>query len=97
MFRRVPSGGNSLPVSLGAPKMQALAAREGMAEFSLEAEDDGHAFAAPLAPPFKILFDLAGDRFFVALALAAVRTLSLLKSIIGMAPLIEWRCPETSA
>ena len=70
MFRRVPSGGNSLSVSLGAPKMQALAAREGMAKFSLEAEGDGYAFAAPLAAPFKILFDLAGDALFiVALAL----------------------------
>ena len=36
VFRRVPSGRNSLPVSLGAPKMQALVAREGMAKFSLE-------------------------------------------------------------
>jgi hypothetical protein len=50
--------------------MQALAAREGMAEFSLEAEGDSYAFAAPLAPLFKILFYLAGDAlFFVALAL----------------------------
>ena len=48
----------------------------------------------------KILFDLAGDAlFFVELALggAVVGRESLLKSIIGMAPLIEWRCPETSA
>ena len=50
--------------------MQALAAREGMAKFSVEGEYDGHAFAAPLAALFKILFNLAGDAlFFVALAL----------------------------
>ena len=70
VFRRVPRGRNSLPVGLGAPKMEALVAREGMAKFSIEGEDDGHAFAAPFAAPFKILFDLAGDAlFFVALAL----------------------------